>query len=181
MSLVFSPIAKGMVFRLHRGQASTKTVGETKRAQARRGSGQEDAAMAVNQVARVEADDNQQRDRIILEHLPLVKAIAVRVHENLRSMSTWTISSMPAYLGCLMPSPNTTPTRKSLSPVTQSIGSRVLSWTTSVSSTGPPGICGAATNRWRLLPGHWPRHCTVHRQSRKSPQNSVLKQSGGAR
>jgi hypothetical protein len=26
---------------------------------------------------------NQKRDAVVLEHLPLVKAIAVRVHENL--------------------------------------------------------------------------------------------------
>lgn len=32
---------------------------------------------------RGEADPNSMRDRIILDHLPLVKAIAVRVHENL--------------------------------------------------------------------------------------------------
>ena len=31
----------------------------------------------------VKPDKNAKRDAIILEHLPLVKAIAVRVHENL--------------------------------------------------------------------------------------------------
>ena len=33
--------------------------------------------------ADAEADATSQRDKVILEHLPLVKAIAVRVHENL--------------------------------------------------------------------------------------------------
>lgn len=39
--------------------------------------------MPVNRMMEVEAEDNSHRDRVILEHLPLVKAIAVRVHENL--------------------------------------------------------------------------------------------------
>ncbi len=39
--------------------------------------------MPAKRTFRAEADNTCQRDRIILEHLPLVKAIAVRVHENL--------------------------------------------------------------------------------------------------
>jgi hypothetical protein len=33
----------------------------------------------------------EMRDQLVLEHLPLVKAIAIRVHENLPSTSIWTI------------------------------------------------------------------------------------------
>jgi len=39
--------------------------------------------MPVKQLNHIETNDTSQRDRVILEHLPLVKAIAVRVHENL--------------------------------------------------------------------------------------------------
>lgn len=39
--------------------------------------------MRTKSVAGQEAIRNSKRDRVVLEHLPLVKAIAVRVHENL--------------------------------------------------------------------------------------------------
>ncbi len=39
--------------------------------------------MKIKRAAAVQASKNTKRDRIVLEHLPLVKAIAVRVHENL--------------------------------------------------------------------------------------------------
>src|ERR1700742_3370454 len=39
--------------------------------------------MRSKSVAGQEAIRNSKRDRVVLEHLPLVKAIAVRVHENL--------------------------------------------------------------------------------------------------
>ncbi len=39
--------------------------------------------MPGKRATRNTAEETSQRDRIILEHLPLVKAIAVRVHENL--------------------------------------------------------------------------------------------------
>ncbi len=39
--------------------------------------------MPVKQTREPKAVDNGKRDTVILEHLPLVKAIAVRVHENL--------------------------------------------------------------------------------------------------
>src|SRR5271155_292104 len=35
------------------------------------------------QVTKIQAAKTARRDRIVLEHLPLVKAIAIRVHENL--------------------------------------------------------------------------------------------------
>ena len=39
--------------------------------------------MPVKEVSQPEVSQTTQRDQIILEHLALVKAIAVRVHENL--------------------------------------------------------------------------------------------------
>lgn len=39
--------------------------------------------MPVRQLTPAENNKTEKRDRVILEHLPLVKAIAVRVHENL--------------------------------------------------------------------------------------------------
>ena len=39
--------------------------------------------MRVTSVSRAEAKQKQDRDQVILEHLPLVRIIAVRVHENL--------------------------------------------------------------------------------------------------
>lgn len=39
--------------------------------------------MPVKQILPVDVAATSQRDRVILEHLPLVKAIAVRVHDNL--------------------------------------------------------------------------------------------------
>ncbi len=39
--------------------------------------------MEVNTAVLANAPKTAKRDRIVLEHLPLVKAIAVRVHENL--------------------------------------------------------------------------------------------------
>jgi RNA polymerase sigma factor FliA len=39
--------------------------------------------MPVTSVSRAEAKQKQERDQVILEHLPLVRIIAVRVHENL--------------------------------------------------------------------------------------------------
>ena len=40
-------------------------------------------AMQVNTVCTVQVSKTTKRDRVVLEHLPLVKAIAVRVYENL--------------------------------------------------------------------------------------------------
>ena len=40
-------------------------------------------AMQVNTVCKVQVSKTTKRDRVVLEHLPLVKAIAVRVYENL--------------------------------------------------------------------------------------------------
>lgn len=40
-------------------------------------------AMKVNTVCTVQVSKTTKRDRVVLEHLPLVKAIAVRVYENL--------------------------------------------------------------------------------------------------
>ncbi len=42
-----------------------------------------DFEMPAKQISEVEAENTSRRDRVILDHLPLVKAIAVRVHENL--------------------------------------------------------------------------------------------------
>ncbi len=42
-------------------------------------------------VAVVPSAKQARRDRVVLEHLPLVKAIAVRVHENLPVHVDWTI------------------------------------------------------------------------------------------
>ena len=39
--------------------------------------------MQVNTVCKVQVSKTTKRDRVVLEHLPLVKAIAVRVYENL--------------------------------------------------------------------------------------------------
>jgi RNA polymerase sigma factor for flagellar operon FliA len=39
--------------------------------------------MALKAHTGIDADTNSTRDQVVLEHLPLVKAIAVRVHENL--------------------------------------------------------------------------------------------------
>ncbi len=39
--------------------------------------------MLMNHLTEIVAEDNNPRDKVVLEHLPLVKAIAVRVHENL--------------------------------------------------------------------------------------------------
>ena len=43
----------------------------------------ETAVIEVNTAVLANAPKTAKRDRIVLEHLPLVKAIAVRVHENL--------------------------------------------------------------------------------------------------
>ncbi|MBK7929794.1 MAG: FliA/WhiG family RNA polymerase sigma factor [Bryobacterales bacterium] len=59
-------------------RAAAIRVSTTSRISSRRGT----AAIAVRQVE-VEPVQTTNRDRVILEHLPLVKAIAVRVHENL--------------------------------------------------------------------------------------------------
>jgi RNA polymerase sigma factor for flagellar operon FliA len=45
--------------------------------------GMDRAVQAKTVSAQVTAAKNARRDRVVLEHLPLVKAIAVRVHENL--------------------------------------------------------------------------------------------------
>ena len=39
--------------------------------------------MSAKQIRSSVAAKMDERDRVVLEHLPLVKAIAVRVHENL--------------------------------------------------------------------------------------------------
>jgi RNA polymerase sigma factor for flagellar operon FliA len=39
--------------------------------------------MKAKKSSDIQANKTAKRDRVILEHLPLVKAIAVRVHENL--------------------------------------------------------------------------------------------------
>ncbi|MCX6635191.1 MAG: sigma-70 family RNA polymerase sigma factor [Acidobacteria bacterium] len=39
--------------------------------------------MRAQKASSSESSNNSRRDRVVLEHLPLVKAIAVRVHENL--------------------------------------------------------------------------------------------------
>jgi len=59
-------------------RAAAIRVSTTSRISSRRGT----AAIAVRQVE-AEPVQTTNRDRVILEHLPLVKAIAVRVHENL--------------------------------------------------------------------------------------------------
>ena len=43
------------------------------------------------------------RDQMITEHLPLVRAIAMRVHGNRRYMWISTICFMPAFWACSTP------------------------------------------------------------------------------
>ena len=110
------------------------------------------------------------RDRIVLEHLPLVKAIAVRVHENLPVHVDLDDLVHAGVLGFSTPPPNSIPKNRWRFPATPSTASRARFWTACGSWIGPRAICAAVTSKWKPPRANCPPHCSARQPKRKWPQ-----------
>ncbi|MEI9814035.1 MAG: sigma factor [Acidobacteriota bacterium] len=89
----------------------------------------------------------ERRDRVVLEHLPLVKAIAVRVHENLPVHVEVDDLVHAGILGLFDAATKFNPEKQVAFSSYANTASRVRFWTASASSTGRHAICAAVTNK----------------------------------
>ena len=137
-------------------------------------------AKQTNSKERTEAA-REERDRIIMDHLPLVKAIAVRVHENLPVHVDLDDLVHAGILGLFDAVDKFQPEKQLRSRVMRSTGSRGRSWTACGSWTGRRGICGAGTSRSRRLRASLRRRCNGIRPSRRLRGRWASKWSGGAK
>jgi len=121
------------------------------------------------------------RDRIVLEHLPLVKAIAVRVHENLPVHVDLDDLVHAGVLGLFDAASKFNPDKQVAFSSYASIASRAPSSTACASWIGHRAICAAVTNKWKPLRANWQLRCSAHPRSLKSRRSWALTSSAGAR
>jgi hypothetical protein len=95
---------------------------------------------------------NAVRDRIVLDHLPLVKAIVVRMHENLPVHVDLDDLVHAGVLGLFDAATKYNPPRRSSFTATQNTGSRERFWTACDSSTGRRAIYASARRWWSPSP-----------------------------
>src|SRR5665213_3110955 len=110
------------------------------------------AKLAAAQQSAQQTAKMDRRDRVVLEHLPLVKAIAIRVHENLPVHVDVDDLVHAGILGLFDAASKFNPEKQ----------------VAFSSSTVPRATCAAAINKWKPPRASWPPPCSAIPPNSKS-------------